>query len=483
MKSNISIKQFIRTHPNVINFSLVIVSTLFTIALIESGFRLFVHLKYPYIYTEISSFLQRVKMDETKMLYQPHPYLVYSRTDTVYDENGIHIGKRYYTFEKPENVIRIACIGGSTTQNAHPLLMKEYLERDFNGQQFEVMDFGCASWTSQESLINYIIRIQDFQPDYLVIHLAVNDIMPQIYKDFQPDYSHFRKVWGDQTGMVLHFLARYSFAVNSILYFKGITPFDIRNYVCHQLPLLDLNSNPPNERLNTFKRNIETIVTLAQANQTKVMIAPVSYHPTKMSNVEIPIVEKLFDYQIHYSKEHNLPCVDTRWFYHQNQDWFVDSVHLNVSGLFLNTYLFSTVIRDNLRGFSDIVDANGNSKQSKIQLYNEEWHPLRKITLKWSFDIPSTTSYHIYFRDESSGENYYLARTKNADTNSIHWYKNNPEINVEFQNGPELGKRYWFTVYAISGEPPFSNVSHQSSKNMFKVDDRIVFQQSTINLN
>ena len=75
---------------------------------------------------------------------------------------------RDFIYEKPLNVIRIATIGGSTTANEYPNLMEGFLNKNFTSsqKQIEVLNFGMPFWTTAHSLVNFVLNVVDFQPDY-----------------------------------------------------------------------------------------------------------------------------------------------------------------------------------------------------------------------------------------------------------------------------------------------------------------------------
>lgn len=416
------------------------------------------------------------------MLFQPHPYLSYSRSDTFYRDDGIQIGDQFYTFHKPDDVVRIACLGGSTTMQTHPLYMKEYLELDFDDVKYEVMDFGCNSWTSQESLINYLLRVQDFDPDYMILHHGINDMRPRVYPKYYPDYSHFRSSWSDQTGSIIRYGASFSFTVNSILYFKGITPFDIQNYVCQILPASQYVESPAIETMRSFKRNIDTISTLATTNNTTVILAPISYQPELLSKSEINMVEQHINYLLEYAKNENIISIDTRWIFQNNTDVFIDPVHLNREGIQINTILFSTIIRDHLRGYSVVINEDEEAAKKQIHQFNKIWIPQRRIQIKWSLNIPNIQEYHIYFREPGSTQLNFLASTNSPDIHTLDWIPGNSVIKDAYRSGPVINKEYWFNVFAITEEQPYPSVGHQTINNVFEIDDRIVFQEaSTLN--
>lgn len=105
-----------------------------------------------------------------------------------------------YEYEKPENVIRIACLGGSTTAKGYPKKMEGFLN-EWNTDdtyRFEVMNFGVGGYTTAHSTVNFVLNVIDFDPDYVVIHHAWNDcIVRNTESDFSSDYSHILKYFHD----------------------------------------------------------------------------------------------------------------------------------------------------------------------------------------------------------------------------------------------------------------------------------------------
>lgn len=470
-----SLKTYFRNHPYIANSILVLCSTGITILTLEILFRLCVWMTYPHIYSELVYYQKGASADNTLKTFQPHPYLSYSRSDTYYDENGIHIGDQYFTFEKPPNTVRIACIGGSTTMNQHPLFLGQYLNDQDSNLQYEVMDFGCNGWTSQESLINYQIRVKDFSPDYLLIHHGVNDGPPRIWGDWKPDYSNFRVSWHDQCGPVLRFLSKRSFTVMGVLYLKGILAFDIQNYVVKWLSPLQHKDTLSPESIHTLKRNIHTIVTLAKQNKTNVILAPVHYNSTNNSKHEKEMYDQNRELILDYAKEHSIPCVDHKWVLEQNTDWFADKVHLLTPGIFTNAQLFAAAIKDHLRGYSEIINSDGSVEQKEILIYNDEWMPQRQIEVNWALHIPNTVEYHVYLKEYDRPTLHYLARIRDPDVHTFTWKLDNPLAFPEYQNGPEIGQEYWFYVYAITGKPPHPSVGREQIKGIFEVKEKYVY--------
>jgi lysophospholipase L1-like esterase len=134
--------------------------------------------------------------------YAAHPYVGYVRAATDPHVNALGFLDREFVREKPPGVLRIACLGSSTTEGgnaaqregSYPYFLARILE-ERAGRKVETLNFGMAGWTTAETLVNYLLVVQDFTPDLVLIHEAVNDVEPRAWPGFASDYSHYRQPW------------------------------------------------------------------------------------------------------------------------------------------------------------------------------------------------------------------------------------------------------------------------------------------------
>jgi len=128
-------------------------------------------------------------------------------TDNLRDP-GLHInslgfrGKEIQK-EKAENTFRIVILGGSTVlnrevtfeKNAARLLEKQ-LQSNFPDKKIEVINAGKDGYTSEHSLIQYMFKIKDFDPDLVIMWHGVNDMWASCTTEgltrgkYKTDYSH-----------------------------------------------------------------------------------------------------------------------------------------------------------------------------------------------------------------------------------------------------------------------------------------------------
>jgi lysophospholipase L1-like esterase len=140
--------------------------------------------------------------DESARSFAPRPHTLYVRQPADPRVNDLGFFGGDFRRDKRPGVPRIACLGSSTTEGgnaldhagSYPHFLAEIL-RQRVGSEIEVLNFGISGWTSAETLLNYLLVVQDFTPDIVLVHEAVNDADPRAWPGFRNDYSHYRKPW------------------------------------------------------------------------------------------------------------------------------------------------------------------------------------------------------------------------------------------------------------------------------------------------
>jgi lysophospholipase L1-like esterase len=92
----------------------------------------------------------------------------------------------------------VACIGASTTyglytsaEEAYPARLCALLAATHG--KVEVLNAGVPGWVSTEWLTGFLLRILPLQPDAVVVLEGRNEVLPQAYSNFEPDYTHYRR--------------------------------------------------------------------------------------------------------------------------------------------------------------------------------------------------------------------------------------------------------------------------------------------------
>lgn len=86
--------------------------------------------------------------------------------------------------EKPPGLVRIACLGGSTTFCAEassedatwPARLQALLRERFPGRAIEVVNAGVAGYTLDRVLVNLERRVAPLDPDVVLVYEATNDL-------------------------------------------------------------------------------------------------------------------------------------------------------------------------------------------------------------------------------------------------------------------------------------------------------------------
>jgi hypothetical protein len=146
--------------------------------------------------------LRAYALDGTVPFYEPRPHTIYALNTTGPGSNSYGFPDEEWKRERTPGVLRIACLGASTTEGgnvlgqlgAYPHFLEELLE-DRTGREFDVMNCGVSGWTTAESLVAWFLCLQDFRPDLVIVHHAANDASPRLLSGYRPDYTHYRKPW------------------------------------------------------------------------------------------------------------------------------------------------------------------------------------------------------------------------------------------------------------------------------------------------
>jgi lysophospholipase L1-like esterase len=218
------------------------------------------------------------------------PYLNYTLNPTLEDVNEYGYRGAAVAIPKPDSVLRIVTLGGSTTyghaltaDEAYPTQLERILRDDYAIPNVEVVNLGVPGYFSLDSLVNLATRGLALQPDLIIVYDGVNDAAVRIFQDPACYNAQSpllgmgldRGIWfvGDNLppSTVYRVLAlRFGWMQDPSAYTaqlrhtgycppgpQGIDPLDI------------LAQNPP----TLFERNLRGIVALARANDADVLLS------------------------------------------------------------------------------------------------------------------------------------------------------------------------------------------------------------------
>lgn len=177
---------------------------------------------------------------------------------------------------KPPGVTRIACYGGSTTygvsvqdnEETYPARLEVALNqiRGADSSRVETWNLGVGGYTTREILGTLKRTLPALQPDAVLIQIAINDVIPRFYPDYQNDYSHFRTPFASLELNAFQRMARRSRAWLALAYGAGwIRPLSLQSQTQRPMPPVDealahLDATPP----SGFAENLEAAVRLAR---------------------------------------------------------------------------------------------------------------------------------------------------------------------------------------------------------------------------
>ncbi len=186
-----------------------------------------------------------------------------------------YVGKDF-NYTKPIGVIRVACLGESTTADGYPQLLENYLNNHQTDKKisYEVMNFGHAYWTTEHSMITFLTTVVDFKPDYVIIHHGWNEehIRGAQPDEFRGDYSHALKSW-EIPWVYDRYLIRASVIYRFFKFKYDPNPdwVTLGSYIQKKRNrVADPYGNT--DELKPFRRNIETEIQMAILDSIKVVL-------------------------------------------------------------------------------------------------------------------------------------------------------------------------------------------------------------------
>jgi lysophospholipase L1-like esterase len=288
-------------------------------------------------------------------LYAPHPYIGYVLRPVPGFPDGNAQGLRgpEVSLVKPAGVVRVLCLGGSTTygagvsaDEAYPAQLQALLSAHATeGRAFEVLNCGVPGYTTAESLIALELQQLEFQPDALVISHGINDARMVQATGFRPDYSHVRRNWREPDVSSLEWWAwRNSCTYAWLARAMDFGPKSVRiEDLVFVEGYVDLYENPAVAGVNraglaAFMRNIDHMVVLARAHELEVLLATIAlrrYPNAARPSVQYdytPTVDAMNEELRAYAQREGLPLVDLAASLDQRVNLYADQVHMNAHG-------------------------------------------------------------------------------------------------------------------------------------------------------
>ncbi|MFP5223880.1 MAG: SGNH/GDSL hydrolase family protein [Acidobacteriota bacterium] len=335
------------------------------------GKRYFVALKFPWdkmpvVAHPFLSFAYRKNsfIDINQRLpYDLHPYEYFSFHEPIRINNMGHFGPDFST-HKPADVLRVACLGHSTTGNniadsrrdyTYPGFLQEHAQRMLDeagaGRRVEVYNCGIGGWLTADIMIDFMLNIVHTRPDYAVLKLGYNDLYMHLNTGFQTDYTHSRKCLGEVLGDIrkghrvpkIPFWTSYEFLTDR-LFGTG----NVRNEVLRRI-----NRKPDPrcgfENLLVERSLVENILVVCRHNGIRPILASFPYYNFKPSELTDRIAQGVLKENALFeelSREFGTPFVDLANLVPFTADYFCDEVHFTPKGMDLVGALFARAVAD-----------------------------------------------------------------------------------------------------------------------------------------
>lgn len=191
---------------------------------------------------------------------------------------------------KPAGTFRIFFLGGSTVfcetdpfEKTHARILERLLQEHYPERKIELQNAGYPWYTSEHSLINYLFKIKDLQPDLILVWHGINDLCRSFeqadltYGAYRSDYSHYlgptarmAKEYARWRAKPQPLVTVHSYTIAKIAdAFRGVLYSDLRQerIVEADFPLERFRSLP------AFRRNMTALVERAKLDGVKIVLA------------------------------------------------------------------------------------------------------------------------------------------------------------------------------------------------------------------
>jgi lysophospholipase L1-like esterase len=270
--------------------------------------------------------------------YRPLPYVMYGLKpdwkrpappedpSLVRTTNRLGFRGGQVDVPKPAGRYRVICLGGSTTycesisdDAAYPHQLEQALRAARPGKDIEVVNGGVPSYTTAETLASLAFRCLDLQPDAIVLYEGINDYRPREYRNFTPDYFHFRKIWD---GSAAHYEAG-----------EGDLAAGINTLIQNNFPdgNGDKVQNAQKAGTAAFRRNLASIAGIAKAHGIKVVLVSCACDPEQSPPGLAEGIAQHNEVVREVAAQQGATFVDMAAKF-QRDGQFVDAVHVNPEG-------------------------------------------------------------------------------------------------------------------------------------------------------
>jgi len=314
--------------------------------------------------------------------FEPHPFLHFTLHRKELENGNAEMGFTNITLKdipKPPSVIRIACIGNSTT-NPYPPYLEDFLNKAHPQVRFQVLNFGLGWWSSLHSTVNFILNVVDFNPDYVVMHENCNDHNYRGYAGLRGDGVHAYcslTIPGTQDIFWSRLFVLYR--IVALLIRRRSPNFIMRHYSAEKSifkPGKTFVYDP--HELYIFKRNLETIYAVSKYRNIRLCLMTLPFsnvfkYGEEHDKVYRPHIRTVNEILRSKAIQDGLLLIDADRFMTGEENLFVDPVHVSIKGNKIKSYLIGCGI---LKDLNLPISIEGDWKEI------ENWVTEKAATLK-----------------------------------------------------------------------------------------------------
>lgn len=244
---------------------------------------------------------------ENRGRFTSHPILGYMLKPNFHSGRFSHNSYGFrgpsFSIEKPPRTLRIVLMGASTVygvavsdEETSAVQLENRLHTLLPGRRVEVLNAGVPGWNSRETLINLRLRVLTLHPNIVVIVDGRNEVFPQLFNNYQEDYSHYRKVGYQFRNS--NYTYKLLFRVSHLFMLvatsgRGRLGFSQReenpaygSIRYENLPTDEelLQNARDYRRTETFRRNLEQEIQLTNEQGGRVILSTIPFYPKGYSS-------------------------------------------------------------------------------------------------------------------------------------------------------------------------------------------------------
>lgn len=276
--------------------------------------------------------------------------------------NSLGFRGREISVKKLPNTYRIFCLGGSTTfgnissPDTWPEKLEKMLKAKYPTMNFEVINGGVPAYCSSDSLITFLLRALELEPDAITIMDGINDQHFWGAENFRQDYSHGRKHLEFKNTFLDFFPGSfYNSYIYSLISYRILKHWGFSGII--QMTDIKFKYPPKMDKtpgLMTLYKNLENLIVLAKYRNIDVLLSTFPYYYDEKKTPWVKKEHYIFQSKVNnllrnLASDQNVILVDNAAMIPKEIKYFTDSVHFTGIGtsLVAENY-FNAIVKEEL---------------------------------------------------------------------------------------------------------------------------------------